>query len=279
MGTSIPRRSQSRVRKVMAQSITAAVLEVRGVKLEAEWHGPREGPVLVFLHEGLGSVGLWRGFPEKLAKATGLGAFVYSRAGYGASDAVPLPRPVRYMHDEAELLAEILKRADIPAPVLIGHSDGASIAILYAGSGAPARALILEAPHVFTEDVGLRSIEAARVAYLRGPLRERLARWHEDVDSAFWGWNGPWLDPDFRRWNIESSLPQIRAPLLVVQGENDEYGTIAQVEAIRRGAAGPVEVQLLKDCGHSPHRDQEEATLRTMSDFLARHCKKRESAE
>src|SRR5437588_121603 len=189
MGTSIPRRSQSRVRRVMAQSITAAVLEVRGVKLEAEWHGPREGPVLVFLHEGLGSVGLWRGFPEKLAKATG------------------------------------------------------------------------------------------RVAYLRGPLRERLARWHEDVDSAFWGWNGPWLDPDFRRWNIESSLPQIRAPLLVVQGENDEYGTIAQVEAIRRGAAGPVEVQLLKDCGHSPHRDQEEATLRTMSDFLARHCKKRESAE
>jgi pimeloyl-ACP methyl ester carboxylesterase len=183
------------------------------------------------------------------------------------------------MHDEAELLPEVLRAAGITDPIFVGHRDGASIAILYAGSGAEVRALILESPHVFTEEAGLRSIEAARLAYLRGPLRERLARWHEDVDSAFWGWNGPWLDPDFRRWNIESSLSPIRAPILVIQGENDEYGTLAQVEAIRRGAGGPVEVQLLKECGHSPHRDQEEATLRAMGDFLARHCNRRESAE
>jgi pimeloyl-ACP methyl ester carboxylesterase len=246
------------------------VLEVRGLKLESEWHGPREGPVLVFLHEGLGSVALWRGFPEKLSRATGLGAFVYSRAGYGQSDPVPLPRSVRYMHEEAELLSEILKRADIREPVLVGHSDGASIDILHAGAGGPARALILEAPHVFTEEPGLRSIEAARDAYLRGPLRERLSRWHKDVDAAFWGWNGPWLDPEFRKWNIEESLPRIQAPILVVQGESDEYGTVEQVEAIRRGAGGPVEAVLLPECGHSPHGVKPEETLRVMSDFLAR---------
>jgi pimeloyl-ACP methyl ester carboxylesterase len=245
-----------------------AMIEVRGLELESEWHGPRTGPVLVFLHEGLGSAGLWRGFPEKLKQATGLGAFVYSRAGYGKSDAVPLPRPVRYMHDEAELLPEVLRAAGVADPILVGHSDGASIAILYAGAGGPARALILEAPHVFTEHEGLRSIEAARDAYLRGGLRDRLARWHQDVDSAFWGWNGPWLNPEFRKWNIEESLPRIRAPILVVQGEDDEYGTQKQIDAIRSGAAGPVETVLLPGCGHSPHRDKPEETLRAMSDFL-----------
>jgi pimeloyl-ACP methyl ester carboxylesterase len=241
-----------------------------GIELESEWHGPRTGPTLVFLHEGLGSVGLWRGFPEKLSQATGLGAFVYSRAGYGKSGTVPLPRPVRYMHDEAELLPEVLHAAGVNDPILVGHSDGASIAILYAGAGRPARALLLEAPHVFTEESGLRSIEAARNAYLRGELRERLARWHENVDAAFWGWNGPWLDPAFRQWNIEDSLPHIRVPILVVQGENDEYGTAKQIEAIQRGAGGPVETVLLPECGHSPHRDKPEETLRAMKDFLQR---------
>jgi pimeloyl-ACP methyl ester carboxylesterase len=243
------------------------VIEIRGIKLESEWHGPRSGPVLVFLHEGLGSVGLWRGFPEKLSEATGLGAFVYSRAGYGKSDAVPLPRPVRYMHDEAELLPEVLRAAGVTDPILVGHSDGASIAILYQG---PARALVLEAPHVFTEESGLRSIETAREAYLHGGLRDRLARWHQEVDSAFWGWNGPWLNPEFRKWNIEDSLPRIRAPILVVQGENDEYGTEKQIDAIRAGAGGPVEAVLLPGCGHSPHRDKPEETLRAMSEFLRR---------
>jgi len=246
------------------------VIEVRGLHLESEWHGPRSGPMLVFLHEGLGSTALWRGFPKQLSDATGLGAFVYSRAGYGQSDAVPLPRPVRYMHDEAALLPEILRAAGVDDPILVGHSDGASIALLHAGAGGKARALILEAPHVFTEEAGLRSIEQMRDQYARGPLRERLARWHRDVDAAFWGWNGPWLDPEFRKWNIEGSLPQIGAPMLLVQGERDEYGSAAQLEAIRRGARGPVEITMLPECGHSPHRDKPEETLRVMREFLQR---------
>ena len=176
----------------------------------------------MFLHEGLGSVGLWRDFPRTLADATGLPAFVYSRAGYGESDAAPLPRSVRYMHEEAELLPEILAAAGIDDPVLVGHSDGASIAIIHAGSGGKARALVLEAPHVFTEPMGLRSIANAREAYERGDLRQRLAKYHQDVDAAFWGWNRPWLDPEFRDWNLEEFLPRIAAPVLVVQGEQDE---------------------------------------------------------
>jgi pimeloyl-ACP methyl ester carboxylesterase len=245
------------------------ILEVRGKNIEAERIGPDKGPTLVFLHEGLGSLGLWREFPQRVSEAAGLGAFVYSRAGYGASDPAPLPRPVRYMHDEAALLPEILAAAGIDDPILVGHSDGASIAIIHAGSGGKARALILAAPHVFTEEMGLRSIEKAREAYQGGDLRRRLSRWHQNVDAAFWGWNGPWLDPEFRKWNLEEYLPRIRAPILVVQGEQDEYGTRRQVEAIERGAR-QVEVLLLDQCGHSPHRDQPEATLRAMTDFLAR---------
>jgi pimeloyl-ACP methyl ester carboxylesterase len=174
------------------------------------------------------------------------------------------------MHDEAALLPEILRAAGVGDPILVGHSDGASIALLHAGAGGKARALILEAPHVFAEEAGLRSIEQMRDQYERGALRERLARWHRDVDAAFWGWNRPWLDPEFRKWNIEESLPRIAAPMLLVQGENDEYGSAAQLEAIRRGARGPVEIAMLPECGHSPHRDKPEETLRVMSEFLRR---------
>lgn len=245
------------------------ILEVRGRNIEAQRIGPEAGPTLVLLHEGLGSLGLWRDFPQRLSEATGLGAFIYSRAGYGASDPPPLPRPVRYMHDEAALLPDILAAARIADPILAGHSDGASISIIYAGSGGKARALILEAPHVFTEEMGLRSIEKARDAYQTGDLRKRLSKWHQNVDAAFWGWNRPWLDPEFRKWNLEEYLPRIGAPILVVQGEQDEYGTRRQVEAIQRGAKD-VEVLMLDQCGHSPHRDQVEATLRGMTDFLAR---------
>jgi len=246
------------------------MLTVRGKKIEAQQIGPRGGPTLVLLHEGLGSVGLWRDFPQKLADATGLPAFVYSRAGYGKSDAALMPRTVRYMHEEAELLPEILAEAGIDDPVLVGHSDGASIAIIHAGSGGKARALVLEAPHVFTEEMGLRSIANAREAYERGDLRQRLAKHHRDVDAAFWGWNRPWLDPKFRKWNLEEFLPRIDAPILVVQGEEDEYGTQKQIDAVQRGA-GNAEVLLLPRCGHSPHRDQPEATLRGISDFVRRY--------
>jgi pimeloyl-ACP methyl ester carboxylesterase len=172
------------------------------------------------------------------------------------------------MHEEAKALPGILRAAGVGETILVGHSDGASIAILYASTAPQGlRGLILEAPHVFTEEMGLRSIEKAREAYEKGDLRARLARWHQDVDAAFWGWNGPWLHPDFRRWNIEASLPGIRAPILVVQGVDDEYGTGAQVEAIARQAPR-VGTLMLDRCGHAPHKDQPEATLRAMTDFV-----------
>lgn len=246
------------------------MIEVRGTKIEAQRIGPAAGPTLVLLHEGLGSLGLWRDFPQKLVDATGLGAFVYSRAGYGTSDPAPLPRPVRYMHDEAELLPEILGAAGIEDPVLVGHSDGASIAIIYAGMGHRSRALLLEAPHVFTEEGGLQSIAKMRALYETTDLRAKLSRWHANVDAAFKGWNGAWLNPDFRKWNLEEYLPRISAPILIVQGEDDEYGTERQIEAIRRGARGITEVLLLPGCGHSPHKDKPQETLRGMAEFLKR---------
>ena len=248
------------------------LLSIRGKKIEAQHIGRSGGLTLVFLHEGLGSSGLWRDFPQRVAQATGLAAFVYSRAGYGQSDRAPMPRPVRYMHDEAQLLPEVLAAAKIDDPVLVGHSDGASISIIYAGSGGKARALVLEAPHVFAEEMGLRSIARARDAYESGGLRTRLAKHHQDVDAAFWGWNRPWLDPEFRKWNLEEFLPRIAAPILVVQGEQDEYGTHAQVAAIERGARD-VEVLMLPHCGHSPHRDQAEATLRGIAAFVRKQLK------
>ena len=246
------------------------MLTVRGKQIEVQNIGHPGGPTLVLLHEGLGSVGLWRDFPKQLAEATGLPAFVYSRAGYGQSDPAPMPRSIRYMHEEAELLPEILDAAGVEDPVLIGHSDGASISIIHAGSGGSARALVLLAPHVFTEEMGLRSIAGAREAYERGDLRRRLARYHRDVDAAFWGWNRPWLDPEFSKWNLEEFLPRIAAPILLVQGDQDEYGTKKQIDAIQRGARS-VEGLLLPQCGHSPHRDQPEATLHGIAGFVRRY--------
>jgi pimeloyl-ACP methyl ester carboxylesterase len=236
--------------------------------LETAWHGEPAPRAIVLLHEGLGSVGLWRDFPRKLSEATGLPVFAYSRPNYGRSSAsAPLPRPVRYMHDEAVLLQEVLRAAGIGDPVLFGHSDGASIAILHAAA-APVRALVLEAPHVFAEDLSLESIAKARDAYERGGLRPRLARWHRHVDAAFWGWNGPWLHPGFRGWNLTGCLPKVRAPTLLIQGEADEYGTPAQIDAIQRGLPGRTETLLLPGAGHSPHKDREPEVLSTTSRFL-----------
>ncbi|HEX2188466.1 MAG TPA: alpha/beta hydrolase [Longimicrobiaceae bacterium] len=251
-------------------------LEAGGRRLEYAWHGPPpdEAPTLVFLHEGLGCVSLWRDFPARLADATGCGALVYSRAGYGRSDPVPLPRPVSFMHDEAlRVLPEVLDAAGVREAVLVGHSDGASIALVHAGSGRAerVRALVLEAPHVFVEDVSVASIAAIGRAYRETELRARLARHHgENVDCAFLGWNGVWLDPDFRGWNVEEYLPRVAVPVLVVQGEADEYGTLAQVEAVRRQAGGPVETLVLPGAGHSPHRDAPEAVLEAMAGFVGR---------
>lgn len=250
-------------------------LSVTGQRLEYAWWGPRPGagPTLVFLHEGLGCLDLWRDFPRQLSEATGLGAFAYSRLGYGRSDPVQLPRPLSYMHDEAALLPEVLVAARITEPLLVGHSDGASIAIIYAGSGTrpPVRALILEAPHVFAEEFGLNTIAQMAGQFRTTDLPKKLARYHGDnLHGAFWGWNRAWLEPDFRSWNIEKYLPRIRAPILVLQGLDDRFGTANQVTAIQRKAGGPVEVQMLGACGHSPHRDQPRTVLESMGAFARR---------
>lgn len=248
-------------------------LRIAGARLECRRIGPApdQAPTIVFLHEGLGSVSTWRDFPDALAAATGCGALVYSRAGYGRSGPVPLPRPVRFMHDEAEVLRGVLRETRIPEPILLGHSDGASIALIAAGSGfiPGLRALVLEAPHVFAEPCGLESIARIADAYRTTDLRERLARHHgANADAAFWGWNRVWLDPDFRAWNIEDVLPGVAVPALVVQGANDEYGSWAHVESIQRRSSGPVETLLVPRCGHAPHAEHRERVLQAMARFI-----------
>jgi len=248
-------------------------LTAGGHRLEyARIDGARDRPTLILLHEGLGSIALWRDFPMKLAQATGCAVVVYSRYGYGRSDALAGPRGVDYMHREAlEALPELRARLGLDDAILVGHSDGASIALIHAGSGRwPVRALVLEAPHVFVEDVSLTSIAAARTAYETTDLSRRLARYHADVDSAFRGWNDIWLHADFRAWNIEDVLPGVRRPVLAIQGADDEYGTLAQLDAIERGVAGAFERLVLPECRHSPHRDQEQTVLAAMARFIAR---------
>lgn len=241
--------------------------------LEYRMLGPRpeRAPTIIMLHEGLGCVGLWGDFPDKLQKATGCGVFVYSRAGYGQSSPVQLPRPLTYMHDEArDVLPELLERIGFRRGLLLGHSDGASIAAIYAGTRQDHRlgGLVLVAPHFFTEDMGITSIADARRAYETGDLRQRLARWHRDVDNTFFGWNDAWLDPDFRRWDITDALAYIRVPILIVQGEDDQYGTVRQIEIAQRDCYCPVEIALLPRIKHSPHRDAPDATLAAITDFV-----------
>jgi pimeloyl-ACP methyl ester carboxylesterase len=250
-------------------------LEIGSQRLEYRMIGarPDQAPTIVMLHEGLGCVGLWGDFPDRLQQATGCGVFVYSRAGYGKSSPVALPRPLPYMHDEArETLPRLLAAIGFQRGILLGHSDGASIAAIYAGSQQDHRVggLVLMAPHFFTEDSGIAAIVEARKAYESGDLRQRLSRWHGDVDNAFKGWNGAWLDPDFRNWDITEFLAYIRVPVLIVQGEHDQYGTVKQIEAAERECYCPVEVALLPGAKHSPQRDQPEATLKAIADFVAR---------
>ncbi len=251
-------------------------MKANGYQLEYRWFGPqpREASTIVFLHEGLGCVELWRDFPERVSQATGCGVLVYSRAGYGQSDPIQLPRPIRFMHDEALItLPQVLDQLDIQDPILFGHSDGGSIALIHAGSehGKHVRALVLEAPHVFVEDYGLKSIRAAGENYRSGSLRTKLARYHvSNVDCAFWGWNDVWLNPAFRTWNIEEYLPRIESPVLVIQGEDDEYGTSRQLDAVVKACGGYVRTVVLPQCGHSPHRDRPQATLEATKSFLNR---------
>lgn len=228
-------------------------------------------PTLVFLHEGLGSVAMWRGFPGEVARATNCNAMVYSRYGYGNSDSLAEPRPVRYMHDEALVaLPEFLDKLAIERPILIGHSDGGSIALIHAGSGAHRPiAVVTLAAHVMVEDVSLSSIAAAKLAYESTGLRARLARHHADVDSAFFGWNRIWLAPEFRDWNIEEYLPRIACPLLAIQGEGDPYGSMEQMRRIGAQVAD-VELLRLADCKHSPHIDQRESVIKAIARLVER---------
>jgi len=244
-----------------------------GKRLETLWIEPEQTgrATIVMLHEGLGSIALWKDFPQRLASRTGCGVLVYSRYGHGSSDKLMEKRPVEFMHHEGEVvLPEVLDKLDVRKPILLGHSDGASISLIFAGKYPDAaRGLILEAPHVFVEDLTIASIEQAKVAYETTDLPVRLARRHAHPDATFWGWNDIWLDPDFRSWNIEEYLPAIRCPILCIQGEDDEYGTIEQVEAIKAVVPG-TEFVVLAECKHSPHRDQAEKTLAVMVEFVAR---------
>ncbi|HVW69759.1 MAG TPA: alpha/beta hydrolase [Steroidobacteraceae bacterium] len=224
---------------------------------------------IVMLHEGLGSVSLWKDFPEQLARATRCNVIAYSRHGYGKSAPVKESRTVRYMHDEALIvLPQFLDALEIDKPILFGHSDGGSIALIHAGgSGRPVGGVVALAPHVFVEDLSVSNIAAAKVAYEKTNLREKLARYHDDVDGVFRGWNDIWLSPDFRAWNIEEYLPRITCPVLAIQGEEDEYGTMEQIRRIER-ASPRVETLCLPDCRHSPHKDQPRRVLEAVTRWL-----------
>jgi len=252
------------------QSLT---LTVQGHNIEVQRISGRDSRAaeLVFLHEGLGSVSHWKEFPERVAEATGSSVTLYSRYGCGNSALLAEPRPVRYMHDEAlHSLPDLLAQLHIDNPILIGHSDGGSIALIYAGCHDRLRGLVLLAPHVFVEDLSVSSIALARRSLETTNLPEKLARHHRDAAGAFWGWNNIWLHPAFRSWNIEEYLPRISCPILVIQGLDDEYGTKAQVHAIADQAGGPVETLLLAECRHSPQRDQPDAVLAAIAKFVKR---------
>ena len=248
-----------------------AEIAAGGKRLETLWIEPQTPgcPAIVMLHEGLGSIALWKDFPEQLAARTGCGVLVYSRYGHGNSEKLAEKRRVDFMHHEGEVvLPEVLARLGIERPILLGHSDGGSIAIIFAGKYPDAvRGLILEAPHVFVEDLSVASIAQAKVMFETTDFRQRLGRYHANVDETFWGWNDIWLDPEFRSWNTEEYVPEITCPVLCIQGEQDEYGTAEQVNAIQR-AVPQTEILMLADCKHSPHRDQSEQTLLRMVEFV-----------
>ncbi|MEX0922665.1 MAG: alpha/beta hydrolase [Rhodovibrionaceae bacterium] len=228
-------------------------------------------PTVVLLHEGLGSLALWKDFPQKVAVATGCAVLTYSRYGYGGSERLAESRGLDYMHREAlDALPEVLAALKIEDPVLLGHSDGASIALIYAGGGKlpVPRGVVAMAPHVFVEDLSIASIAQAKQVYATTDLAKKLGRYHDDPDATFWGWNDIWLRPEFFHWNIEDVLPKIACPVMVIQGADDEYGTLKQVGAIEAQVSGRCESVILPDCKHSPHRDQEAATLDAIARFI-----------
>jgi pimeloyl-ACP methyl ester carboxylesterase len=257
---------------IMTRLAPTGFLRIGTADLEYRMIGPapESAPTIVMLHEGLGSAGLWGDFPEKLQAATGAGVFAYSRAGYGASTPAKLPRPVDYMHVEAlDVLPKLLERIGFRRGLLVGHSDGASIAAIYAGSHQDHRVegLALIAPHFIVEEVSVASIAEIKTAYETTNLKEKLARWHSDVDNAFYGWNGAWLDPAFRNWDISEVLAYIRVPIAILQGVDDVYGTMRQVEIAQEECYCPVDVTVIPGAGHQPHREAPGATLDAITEF------------
>jgi pimeloyl-ACP methyl ester carboxylesterase len=231
---------------------------------------PESAPTIVMLHEGLGSAGLWGDFSEKLQAATGAGVFAYSRTGYGASTPAKLPRPLDYMHIEAlDVLPKVLETIGFRRGLLLGHSDGASIAAIYAGSHQDHRVegVALIAPHFIVEDISVASIAEIKAAYETTNLKEKLARWHKDVDNAFYGWNGAWLDPAFRNWDISEFLAYIRVPMAILQGVDDVYGTMRQIEIAQEECYCPVDVTEIPGAGHQPHREAPGPTLDAITEF------------
>jgi pimeloyl-ACP methyl ester carboxylesterase len=251
-------------------------IQVGGARLEVQrLAGAPGGPAgeIIFLHEGLGSVAMWRDWPAQVCAATGRSGVVYSRRGYGASDPIPDVRgsgrlTPDYLHREAlDVLPALLQALRIEQPILLGHSDGGSIALLHAAHFA-VRACVVMAPHVIVEDVSVRAIEQARQAYESGELRARLVRYHQDVDGAFWQWNDVWLSQDFRGFDIRSDCRRIHAPVLALQGLDDPYGTLRQIREIAP-TCGRLELEEIAHCGHSPHRDQPEQVTARIAGFLA----------
>lgn len=250
-------------------------LEIDGCRLEARWCGEERstGPSLVLLHEGLGSIAAWGDFPEHLAERTGRRCLLYSRCGYGGSGARPAAPAADYLHHEARVvLPELLEKVGAGDCILVGHSDGASIALIFAASRPRGlRGAVLEAPHVFVEELTVAGVRAAGRDYARGALRRRLERQHgEKADDVFFGWHDLWVDPAFRSWSLSDLLPSVRCPLLLVQGEDDPYGTLAQVRTIARRTNGPCEELVLEGCGHIPHRERAEAVTSAISRFVSR---------
>jgi pimeloyl-ACP methyl ester carboxylesterase len=251
-------------------------LTIAGRSLEYQWIDAAEPgrPTLVFLHEGLGSIGQWRDFPLQVVKSTGCRALVYSRYGYGQSDVLREEKAgVRFMHREAlEALPVFLSALGVAEPVLVGHSDGASIALIFAGAGHAVRGVAVMAPHVFVEPICVESIAKASQAFEKSALAGRLAKYHRDPRKTFFLWADAWLDPEFLHWNIEEWLKGIHCPVLAIQGKDDEYGTMEQLQRIRRGVRGPCELLQLHACGHAPFRDQPTATLEALTKFIHERC-------
>jgi pimeloyl-ACP methyl ester carboxylesterase len=255
-------------------SLSIDFISIADVNLEyILYAGGAEKPTLVFLHEGLGCVEMWHDFPNKVAERTGCPVLVYSRQGYGQSDTCDVPRPLAYMHIEAQkILPQLLQALNIKQHILIGHSDGGSIALVCAGDNPQPGLLgvVTMAAHVFCEPLTVTAIADARKNYENGELRKGLSRYHKDVDAAFWGWCHAWLDPDFMQWNLEEFLPSIQVPQLVIQGVNDPYGTHLQVDSIESKSAGPVDVVMLENCQHWPFKEKTDSTLAAVASFVKR---------